>query len=153
MTTAALLLAAACGTTEDVRLVIRDDTGDLTQEVWDAVDTLSLEAIATDGRCRLRHECPDFVPVRSVDDVAAALRYADVLLELDADEAQVLVLNGRPKHNCFPVQSDGDPPIELNDPVMCAYASLSRGSGEIRLELEGDVDGEDRCPESLDECP
>jgi hypothetical protein len=150
MTAAALLLAAACGTSRDVTIRVTDADGDITaMGVWDVVDTLSLEAIATAGRCRLRHECPPYRKLRSVEDVEEALRYAGVLLELDADEAQILVLNGRPQHNCFPPREGN-----ANNPVMCAFASLDHApGGVIELELVADVDGSDRCPESLMACP
>ena len=148
MTATALLLAsaAACSGAEDVTLAIADADGDCAARFAD-VQTLSIEAVATAGRCRLAHECAFNVEIRSVADVAAALRFSDVLLELDAGEAQTLVINGRPSHDCFP-RSDG-----ANHPVLCGYASLGQArDGTLTVELEPDLGG-DECPESIELCP
>lgn len=145
MMTAALLVAAACATTDDVTIALTDRDGDCAARL-PAVSTLSIEAVATAGRCRLAHECAFNVRATSVADLAAALRVSDVLLELSG-EAQTLVINGRPSRDCFPRQ-DGS-----NHPVLCAYASLSQArGGELVLELEADGPGSE-CPESIELCP
>lgn len=149
-TTAAFLLAAACGTTEDVTLRLVDADGDCTAEVFAAVESLSVEAIPASGRCRLAQECPLYSgELRSVADVEAALRSSEVLLELDAREAQIVVVNGRPSKHCLP-REDG-----TTNPVMCAYGSLTQArDGVLTLELDADLRGADTCPESLkDFCP
>jgi hypothetical protein len=143
---AALLLVAACGATEDVRLELADADGDCAARFAD-VATLSIEAVATAGRCRLAHECAFNVTVGSVTDVAAALRVSDVLLELSASEAQTLVINGRPSRDCFP-RADGS-----NRPVLCGYASLDQAQrGVLLIELGADTGGGE-CPESIELCP
>jgi hypothetical protein len=146
MTTAALLLAAACGATEDVRLRLTDTDGDCTAATFGQVRTLSIEAVATAGRCRLAHECAFNVTAASPADIEAALRASGMLLELDPDEAQTLVINGRPLNDCFPREAD------RNHPVLCAYASLDQArDGTLDLELEADGGG--ACPESIELCP
>jgi hypothetical protein len=146
MLLAAPLLVTACAGTDDVRLAITDTDGDGDARFAE-VRTLSIEAVATAGRCRLAHECVFNVDVASVADVEAALRFSDVLLELDGGEAQTLVINGRPSHDCFP-RADGS-----NHPVLCAYASLGQArNGTLVLELEADRGG-DECPESIELCP
>jgi len=148
MTAAALSLAfaAACTGAEDMTLALTDADGDCAGRFAD-VQTLSIEAVATAGRCRLAHECAFNVEVRSVADVGAALRVSDVLLELSAGEAQTLVINGRPSHDCFP-RTDG-----ANHPVLCGYASLGQArDGTLTVELEPDRGG-DECPESIELCP
>ncbi len=149
MTTAAVLFAAACGTTEDVTIRLIDETEDCTAEVFEAVRSLSIEAVATAGRCRLAHECPVYTgELRTVADVEAALRSSEVLLELDADEAQLVVVNGRPSKYCLPLE-DGS-----TNPVMCAYGSLTQArDGTLTLELDADTMGADTCPESIELCP
>jgi hypothetical protein len=147
LTTAAVLLAAGCAATDDVTLELADANGDCTGATIAAVKTLSIEAIATDGRCRLAHQCAFNVMVQSVAGLAAALRVTDVLLELDAGEAQTLVINGRPSYDCFP-REDGS-----NHPVLCGYASLDRArDGALVLELQRDG-GNGECPESIALCP
>jgi hypothetical protein len=147
MTTAALLLAAACAATEDVRIELTDADGDCTAATFGRVRTLSIEAVATAGRCRLAHECAFNATVGSLADVEAALRASEVLLELDPGEAQTLVINGRPLNDCFP-RDDA-----RNHPVLCGYASLDGArDGTLVLELEADLGG-DECPESIELCP
>jgi hypothetical protein len=146
MMVATLSLGAACAGTDDVRIAIADADGDGAARFAE-VRTLSIEAVATAGRCRLAHECVFNVDVASVADVEAALRISDVLLELDGGEAQTLVLNGRPSHDCFP-RADAS-----NHPVLCAYASLGQArNGTLVLELEADRGGGE-CPESIELCP
>jgi hypothetical protein len=149
MTTAALALAAACGTTEDVTLRLTDDVPDCTPDVLAMVKSLSVEAIATAGRCRLDQECPNYShELRTLADVEAALRASRILLELPADETQLVVINGRPSEFCLP-RMDG-----LSNPVMCAYGSLSQArDGTLTMELNADVMGMDTCPESIEQCP
>jgi len=143
---AALLLVAACGAAEDVRIDLADADGDCAARFAD-VATLSIEAVATAGRCRLAHECAFNVAVGSVADVEAALRISDVLLELSSGEAQTLVINGRPSRDCFP-RADGS-----NRPVLCGYGSLGQArDGTLVIELEADTGGAE-CPESIDLCP
>lgn len=154
MTAAAVALAAACTTTIDVRIELYDEDGDC-DEVFARVTTLSVEAIATAGRCRMDHVCALPIPDRSLAGFEAALRdtNAAALLELDADEAQVLVLNGRPGAHCFPIEDEGGEPAEANKPVLCAYANFDQArNGELRLELQADS-AEVDCPESLPHCP
>lgn len=143
----ALLLASACAATDDVALELADTDGDCTAATFDRIRTLSIEAVATAGRCRLAHACAFNVTVASLADVEAALRNTAVLLELDPGEAQTLVINGRPLNDCFP--RDGG----LNHPVLCGYASLDQArDGTLVLELEPDL-GADECPESIALCP
>jgi hypothetical protein len=140
---------AACAGGEDatVTLDLTDADGDVTAATLGRVRTLSIEAVATAGRCRLAHECAFGVTVASLADVEAALRVSDVLLELPAGEAQTLVINGRPLNDCFP-RDEG-----RNHPVMCAYGSLDQArGGTLVLELEADLGG-DECPESIELCP
>ena len=141
------MLAAACSATDDVTLEIADADGDCPADVLRLVKTLSIEAVATAGRCRLAQECAFNVNAGSVADLAAALRASSVLLELPADDAQVLVLNGRPTRDCFP-RDDGS-----NRPVVCASASFSQArDGALVLELQHDTDAS-RCLESIMLCP
>lgn len=138
--------AAGCAASEDVTLAVADADGDCAARFAD-VRTISIEAVATAGRCRLAQECAFNVEVSSAADVAAALRVSVVLLELPAGEAQTLVINGRPSHDCFP-RADG-----ANHPVLCGYASLGQArDGTLAVELEPDLGG-DECPESIDLCP
>lgn len=138
--------APGCSSAEDVTLAVTDADGDCAARFAD-VQTISIEAVATAGRCRLAQECAFNVEIRSAADVAAALRFSDVLLELPAGEAQTLVINGRPSHDCFP-RADG-----ANHPVLCGYASLGQArDGTLTVELEPDLGG-DECPESIELCP
>ena len=137
---------AACGDTIDVRIELQD-ADDNCGAAFGSIHSLSIEAVARDGRCLLRHRCAyDAEGLASVDDVAAALRAAgDILLELDAAEAQALVINGRPLNDCF---SRGD---DLNHPVLCGSQNLDAAAGgRLVIELEPNEAGS--CPESIDLC-
>jgi hypothetical protein len=155
MTAAAVALAlAACSTTTDVRIELFDEDGDC-RDVFARVTTLSIEAIASAGRCRLDHKCALPIRDRSLAGFEAALRdsNAGALLELPADDAQVLVLNGRPGPHCFPILDGDGNPVEDNKPVLCAYANFAQArGGVIELELEADSADTD-CPESPAHCP
>lgn len=141
------MLAAACSATDDVTLALTDTDGDCPADVLRRVKTLSIEAVARDGRCRLAHQCAFNVAAETVADVGAALRVADVLLELPAGEAQILVLNGRPTYDCFP-RDDGS-----NHPVVCGSESLDHArDGTLVLELHHDT-GAGECLESIGLCP
>ena len=145
VTTAAVAVwCAACGGgTSDVTLDLADGDGDC-MGVFSQVMTISIESIARNGECRLAHECAYGVSVDGgVAQVEEALRGAgDVLLELDAGEAQVVVVNGRPMNNCFPLGT-------MNTPVMCGSNELDQAEdGVLTLELE--CSG---CPESMELCP
>jgi hypothetical protein len=147
LTTAALLLATACSATEDVTLDLTDTDGDCTADVLALVKTLSIEAIASEGRCRLAHQCAFDVDARTVADVEAALRGTDVLLELPAGDAQILVVNGRPTFDCFP-REDGS-----NQPVVCGSANLGQArSGALEVELHR-ATAANQCLESIPLCP
>jgi hypothetical protein len=146
MAAAAVLLATSCGSTSDVTIALTDNDGDCAP-AFPLVHTLSIEAIATNGACRLAHQCAFAVTITSVADMEAALRFTDVLLELPAADAQTLVINGRPLDDCFPREA------EINHPVLCGYANVSSAKdGTLTVELEPDQPG-GVCPESLGLCP
>lgn len=146
-TTAVAALLAACSSTSDVTLTLTDDNNDCATIFVD-VRAISIEVIATNGACRLAHECAasqdDF---GSIADMEQALsNTADVLLELDNSEDLTLVINGRPQRSCFP--STTDP----NEPVLCGYAPIgSAKNGALVVELGPDTDN--ACPESITLCP
>ena len=112
--------------------------------VFASVRTISIEAVANDGRCRLAHECAFAVTVTDVASVEAELRESgDVLLELDGGDAQAIQINGRPLNDCFP-RTDG-----MNTPIMCGSAELDQAEdGVLQVELE--CAG---CTESMMLCP
>jgi hypothetical protein len=133
---------AGCSTTSDVTLELVDSDRNC-DDAFAKIKTLSIEALANNGQCRLAHECVFDVGASSVAELAAALRAsADVLLEVDPGDAQVLKINGRPLNDCFPREPD-------NHPVVCGNANLGASrDGVLTIELEPDG-----CVESIDLCP
>jgi hypothetical protein len=137
-----MALLWGCGSTTDVSLALFDDTGDCTATLPE-IKTLSIEVLANDGKCRLAHECVFDVVATSVADLEAALHAsADILLEVDPGDAQIVTVNGRKLNDCFP---RGD----ANTPVICGHANLAAASGGL-LSVELQADG---CIESIPLCP
>ena len=144
----AVLLAACGADATDVTIVLTDDDHDC-DAVFPDVEAISIEVILNTKGCRLAHECATrSVPPKSLAAAIEALKEtADVLVELDAEESQTLVINGRPHNSCFP--SETDP----NKPILCGYASLkSAQDGQLKVELGPDQPRGD-CPESMMLCP
>lgn len=140
-------MLAACGSTTDVTLALTDDNHDC-DAAFALVSSVSIEIVATNGRCRLAHTCADrVVDIATLADMTAALQSTDVLLELSANNAQVLAINGRPLEDCFP-REDGS-----NSPVLCGSANLSAArDGVLAIEMVPDQPG-GVCAESLALCP
>lgn len=141
------LALAACGSTSDLTLALTDTDHDCT-DVFASVESVSIEIIATNGKCKLNHVCVDRVAdLTTLDDLIAALQATPVLLEFPGDDAQEVVINGRPKQNCFVLEDDA------NHPVMCGFGNLAVAADGV-LDVELDADGAAGvCAESTELCP
>lgn len=140
--------SCACGSTEQVALRLTADP-DCAPQDFEAVETLSIEAFAQNGACKLAHSCVFNIAAQTEVDLEAAMRGAgDVLLDLSPDEVQTISVNGRPRNDCFP-RSDGS-----NAPIVCGSANLaSVVDGELEIRLQCGSGGDTPCIESLELCP
>ena len=141
---------AACGTTETVALRLSADPAcDSTH--FSAIKTLSIEAFAQAGACKIAHSCVFNIDAQDEFDLEDALRSAgDVLLELDPAEVQTISVNGRPRNDCFPRQDDS------NEPTVCGSANLTASTtakGQLDVLLQCENLDDNLCIESLDLCP
>jgi hypothetical protein len=137
-----MALLWGCGSTTDVALALADGDGDCMASL-PQIKTLSIEALANDGKCRLAHECVFDVVAATVGDLEAALHAsAEILLELDPGDAQILTVNGRKLNDCFPRD-------DANTPVICGHANLAAArDGTLLVELQAGG-----CIESIPLCP
>ena len=142
-----LAFLVGCASTKDVTIDLTDSDGNCAA-AFANVNAISIEVIAKNGQCRLAHECASTaIAPKSLEAAEQALHdTADVLLELSADDAQELVINGRPQKSCFPST------VESNHPVLCGYAPISAAKdGRLVVELEPETGNV--CPESIPLCP
>lgn len=132
-----------CQSIEEVALSLTVDSACTTTDL-EQVKTLSIEAFAQNGECKLAHSCAFNVSAEDVTGFEAALRGAgDVLLDLTADDVQLVTVNGRPLNDCFPRQ-DG-----MNAPRICGSANVAAVSdGQLDILLQCGT-----CIETLELCP
>jgi hypothetical protein len=148
---AILALLVGCGSTSDITIDLRDVNGDCAT-AFASVNAISIEVVAANGRCRLKHECASTpLPPNDLSKAQQALRdTADVLVEIVDGDGLVLVINGRPKKSCFPSE------VEMNDPILCGYMPLkSARNGALVIELGPSSTATETglCPESMPLCP
>lgn len=143
-------LCASCDpVTEALVLDVIDIDEDCEPAVFAEVNAISVQAVASDGRCVLRDEC---VPttrgtVTGIDTFEQVMRSAGseepLIDELELDQADQIAVKARAS-GCFP---DLDDP-EANPPILCAAANLdARSDGVLTLELEpqGCIDALELC--------